>query len=139
MEDFFIMRGSSKIDLDNLIRRIATLSGKSTVQLFDPDKIKSRAHIIGAYINAVSAFKNKTNRSNSISMEMLLFAACTDQIAEAIKVAGAKSNKDFIIFCNDTKLLAKMKWLSLREFNKKSTRESDLRILQKMALSRLDS
>ena len=73
-------------------------STKSLFQLFDPDSVFSKKHLILAYENAAAAFKNRTNRSRSMSTEMLLFASAQRQISEAIRLSGAKDGSRFIIF-----------------------------------------
>ena len=73
-------------------------SAKSTFQLFDPSSLFSKEHLVLAYENAAAAFKNRTNRSRSISTEMLLFASAQRQISEAIRLSGAKDGSRFIIF-----------------------------------------
>jgi len=90
---------------------------------------------------------------------MLLFAAMTDQIANAIEVSGAKDNSNFIIFSNTMQNLNKAKKFvkigtdfnaSKDEiqkasrilgigFKKNDRRAINLKILEKMALSRLGS
>ncbi len=73
-------------------------STKSVFQLFDPNSLFSEEHLLLAYENAATAFKNHTNRSRSISTEMLLFASAQRQISEAIRLSGAKAGARFIVF-----------------------------------------
>ena len=68
------------------------------VQLFDPDAIIGRGHILYAYLNSLLAFREGSNRSKSVGLEMLLFAAMTRQISEAIKRVGAKTKDDVLLF-----------------------------------------
>lgn len=139
MEEFLIKRGSSKIELDKLLLELRKLDDKAVIQLFDSDAIKGRAHLVGAYTNAVIAFKNGTNRSKNKAMEMLLFAGMTDQIDVALKRIGAKDRNNFILFCSNSKLLPKLaKLMKLNDFKSISNRRRDLQVLQSMALSRLE-
>ena len=153
-----IKRASSNLELDELLSRIRNLSkGRNAVQVFDPDAVINTIHIKGAYINAAVSFQWHTNKARNIAVEMLLFMAMTDQVDMAIKVAGAKSNTDFIVFSNSIVLYKKIKPLlkhvhgfkpdsshvkaSLNRYNIKYAfgKELTASILEKMAISRLDS
>ncbi len=60
-------------------------------------------HLVASYLNAIASFRDGRNNSKSVSMEMLLYVSFTRQIGEAISIAGAKTNNDFIIFSNSKK------------------------------------
>jgi tRNA threonylcarbamoyladenosine modification (KEOPS) complex Cgi121 subunit len=95
-----ILEASSDIGIKELFGTIKRRSRGRTIQIFDPSCIISKTHIIGAYINAMLVFREGANLTKSRSMEMLLFVAMSKKIDEAIKLAGAKSNSSFIIFCD---------------------------------------
>lgn len=153
---FIIKETSSKFRIDELLKITAEISGTkgSTVQIFNPDMIIDEMHLAGAYTNAVAVFKSYTNISKNVATEMMLFAAMTRQINDAIKLVGAKSNKRFILFAsNKVAYLRTKKYLSAIKEYKKSGKRSitiakkfgidakkdlDLFVLQKMAVSRLD-
>ncbi len=154
-ENYVIKISDSKMPLDELLKEISKINKKTknTIQIFDPNHVISRLHLIAAYANAVEAFKSKANISNSLSMEMMLFAAMTRQIDAAIKKMGAKSDKKFILFASSNPAYSKInKYINSKEFNitkKDSERiarkfgisqkeDTDLFILQKMAISRLE-
>jgi tRNA threonylcarbamoyladenosine modification (KEOPS) complex Cgi121 subunit len=151
-----IKRCSSRLSLDKLLALIGKANeGSHIVQIFDPGKVIGRIHLLGAYVNAVSAFDAGTNVSKSVGMEMLLFAAMTRQINDAIKRIGAKSNKDFILFACDDKAMAHVKDAILHSeeatFTQASTKslmksygitvpkngDADQFMLQKMTMSAL--
>ena len=95
--------------LDNLFAAVKKINHENIVmQLFDPNWVVNNTHVVGAYVNALLAFDNETNKTNSIAMEMLLFAAFTDQIGKALEIAGAKSASDFILFTNSKEALHKI-------------------------------
>ncbi len=157
-KDFVIKRASSRKELGELVGLIGRLNGKNAViQIFDSKMIANRVHLAGAYANALIAFKNHTNRTRSVAMEMLIFAAMTDQIGDAIGMVGAKSSSDFVLFSDKRAAFAKVK-PALRvksefegspahtksvaaAFGIKGSRVENInaRILQKMTLSRLGS
>lgn len=98
-------------------------SAKSVFQLFDPASIFSKEHLVLAYENAKASFKNRTNRSRSISTEMLLFASAQRQISEAIRLSGAKDGSRFIVFTDSkaafdkaTHLLSQIRPVGKKEY-----------------------
>src|ERR1700719_2837850 len=93
-----VKNASSNFDVASLVEKIKKTNTKNlVVQIFDPASLISRLHVEGAYANSIVAFKNKTNRTKSIAMEMLLFTAFTDQIEQAIERSGAKESSNFIL------------------------------------------
>jgi len=50
------------------------------LQFFDADLIATQDHLYFAVINALQAFKNKTNISKSVAMETILYASGQRQI-----------------------------------------------------------
>ncbi|HIH50713.1 MAG: KEOPS complex subunit Cgi121 [Candidatus Micrarchaeaceae archaeon] len=157
-KDFVIKRAASTKEIGELVAAIQKLGKKKgVIQIFDSKRIASRVHLFGAYANALIAFKNKTNRTKSMGMEMLLFAAMTDQIEEAIGIIGAKSSSDFVIFADRKAAFARLRpILKVKSDFRDSAAHArsaatgfgikggqidgiNARILQKMALSRLNS
>lgn len=145
---------SSQEPLQKLIQEVGKInSSKITIQLFDPDRIINRLHLFASYVNAVEAFKNKSNISRNLYMEMLLFAAMTSQINEAIEKVGAKSNNRFIVFANDKSAYKKIaplinqigdfkpgkkdELIVAKQFDIRSKDNLDQFMLQKIAVSRL--
>ena len=101
---------SSKKDLKELLPVLnSACRGRSFCQVFNPEAIIDEAHLQLAYINAMAAFDEKRNMSKSMQIEMLLFAAMTRQINEAIKAVGAKSSRRLLLFCSDKKTFDKIK------------------------------
>jgi len=154
-DEFLVKTASSSASLDSMLSEIAKINRdkRFVVQVFDPKRIINRAHVFGAYIDSVESFKEKTNITKSRSLEMLLFVAMTNQISDAIKTAGAKTSKEFVLFANSREAFNGVKHLlkSTKDFsrNKKEQQpiaskfgiyakeDLDKFILQKMAVSRL--
>lgn len=125
----FVMRGSSSLKLKMLLGLVET-EGKAghVVQVFDPDAVISADHLFAAYLNAKTAFKNRSNISDRIGMEMLLFTAMTRQVREAIARAGAKSSRSFILFTDSRKALddiGKEAKLSRADFDSRHVRDAE--------------
>ncbi len=60
------------------------------IQFFDADLIATYQHLYFAVLNALQAFDNQTNISNSLAMETMLYASAQRQIQKAIKRCGIK-------------------------------------------------
>lgn len=155
VSEFVIKRASSKLSSDRLFERISDINRtkSATVQVFDYESVADKTHLIGAYINALSAFKSHSNKTKNPAMEMLLFAAMTDQISTAINTIGAKKNSNFVIFSSSKSGFDRIKPLltnikefrptkqhtskALKKFGISNTKDADKLLLQKMAVSRL--
>ncbi|MGC8649103.1 MAG: KEOPS complex subunit Cgi121 [Candidatus Micrarchaeia archaeon] len=92
-----IKKCSSKLTIERLIANINN-NNLNCVQVFNPEFVINRVHLIAAYINAVNAFEEKNNISQKLNLELLLYSAMTRQIEKAIKRIGANDNKNFILF-----------------------------------------
>jgi tRNA threonylcarbamoyladenosine modification (KEOPS) complex Cgi121 subunit len=57
-------------------------------QFFDAAHIATWQHLYFAALNALTAFENNENFSNSLTMEMLLYASAQHQINNAMKLVG---------------------------------------------------
>jgi len=60
------------------------------VQFFDAGLIAGWEHLFFAALNALKAFENGVNVSNSLAIEILLFASAERQIKRAVKLLGVK-------------------------------------------------
>ena len=58
------------------------------VQFFDAQLIATQEHLYFVALNALLAFRNKTNISKSLAMETMLFASAQRQIQKAIQRCG---------------------------------------------------
>ncbi|MFA5571959.1 MAG: KEOPS complex subunit Cgi121, partial [Candidatus Bathyarchaeia archaeon] len=65
-------------------------TNQTELQFFDADLVATRQHLYFAILNALQAFRSKTNISKSIAMEMMLFASAQRQIQKAIEHIGIK-------------------------------------------------
>ncbi|HMK94295.1 MAG TPA: KEOPS complex subunit Cgi121 [Candidatus Limnocylindrales bacterium] len=60
------------------------------LQMFDADLIATQDHLYFAVLNALQAFRNKTNISKSLAVETMLYASAQRQIQKAIQRCGIK-------------------------------------------------
>jgi tRNA threonylcarbamoyladenosine modification (KEOPS) complex Cgi121 subunit len=155
LNGFIIKKVTSKLDLESLLELIRKAGNKNNfAQVFDPKSIINEMHLVGAYTSALFAFENGVNKTDSIAMEMLLFAAMTDQIGRAISISGAKTASDILIFSNNALVFNKIRPFLSEESNfkpdarhikkaaralgiKTSKKNIDILILERIALSRL--
>jgi len=66
------------------------------VQFFDAELVATWQHLYFAALNALNAFKNGTNISKSLAVEILLYASAQRQIRKAVSLLGIKSNSKAI-------------------------------------------
>jgi KEOPS complex subunit Cgi121 len=60
------------------------------VQFFNAELVATWQHLYFAVLNALLAFKNKSNISKSVAMEAMLYASAQRQIRKAIELIGVK-------------------------------------------------
>lgn len=75
-------------DVEGLLSKVGEAVGVSPFQLFDADRIAGWEHIYFAAVNAVRAHEGGAAISRGLAMEVLLYAACVDQISQALDVVG---------------------------------------------------
>ncbi|MGC8652052.1 MAG: KEOPS complex subunit Cgi121 [Candidatus Micrarchaeia archaeon] len=108
--DAIIKKCSPKAGVEDIIRKAKQLSvGSTVVQLFDASSVFSRDHLLFAYANAILATIEKRNKSNSVAMEMMLYAALTLQIGEAVEIIGAKNGSSAVLFSNSSEAYGSIK------------------------------
>jgi len=96
-------------NIDDFLDEIREFSRKNNIviQVFNADLIYGKKHLISAFEHAERAMKQKTNTTNSLEMEILLYAAGERQLKLAIPKMGfkkGKSNLAIIIFSKDKNL-----------------------------------
>lgn len=77
--------------VEDINKTLAELDQKAEgkiFQLFDADKITEPNHIYYAAANAYYAMENKSNISNRLDVETLLYASTQNQISKAISTIG---------------------------------------------------
>lgn len=77
-----------KIDPAKVMKEADAICPKTTVQLFDLDKVAGTRHLLLAAYNAKKSYNSKRRISRSLSMEILLFVSGTRQITEALERVG---------------------------------------------------
>ena len=94
-------------DIDVFLKKINSFSTENNliIQVFNADLIYGKDHIISAVEHAKRAFERKTNTTNSLEKEILLYASGNRQLKLAIPKMGVKegSGKIAFVFVNNEK------------------------------------
>ena len=135
-----IRKASPKHGLGKLLELITALNldGNGVAQVFDSKSVVSERQLAAAYLNAGSRFSRGANRTKSRANEMLLFVALTNQINDAIRLAGAKDNQDFVIFTDSKHSYSALSSMLANPKAIPSRSGSDIPLLQKMALLQIE-
>jgi tRNA threonylcarbamoyladenosine modification (KEOPS) complex Cgi121 subunit len=62
----------------------------TAVQFFNAELVATWQHLHFAALNALTAFRNKSNISKNVAMEVMLYASAQHQIRKAIELIGVK-------------------------------------------------
>jgi KEOPS complex subunit Cgi121 len=95
-------------DVDKFLILVKEQTENACVQFFDAKLVAGWQHLYFAALNAVTAFKNKLNISNNLSIEILLYASAQRQITEAVKLIGIHPNSRevVVVIVADTRMEA---------------------------------
>jgi tRNA threonylcarbamoyladenosine modification (KEOPS) complex Cgi121 subunit len=82
---------SAKIeDATEFLEAIRREQQGTTVQFFNAELVATWQHLYFAILNALTAFRNKSNISKNIAVEVMLYASAQRQIRKAIALVGVK-------------------------------------------------
>jgi KEOPS complex subunit Cgi121 len=88
-------------NIDDFLEKINSFAKENNVmiQVFNSDLIFGEKHLISAFKHAQRAFDTKRNTTNSLEMELLLYAAGERQLKIAIPKMGIKKgNSNIALF-----------------------------------------
>jgi len=98
-------RGTIK-DIDSFLTQVRGFSQTfhCVIQVFDATLIYGEEHLVSAVTHALRAMKRKTNTTNSLEMEIMLYASGERQLKLAIPKMGVKQGKGSIavVFVHET-------------------------------------
>ncbi len=102
---------------------------EAVVQFLDSDLVASWEHLYFAVIDALLGFKNSSNLSKSLAIEIALYASAQRQIHKAIEIIGVKSGRAnvalVILGKNEVKVRA-----SLESVTKRLRKKPDESVLE---------
>jgi KEOPS complex subunit Cgi121 len=113
-------------NVDDFLKQVIDFSKKHDIiiQVFDADVIYGKSHLTSAVMHAQRAIEEKRNTTNSLEMEILLYASGERQLKLAIPKMGVKkSQKDVALVLlgdnlSDKKLDEMLKYFSLERDDK---------------------
>jgi len=79
---------AESLDVEALIKGVGEAASPHIAQLLDADRVAGWEHLYLSAANAVRAFQSGYNVARNLAVELLLYASCRDQIAEAIELVG---------------------------------------------------
>jgi KEOPS complex subunit Cgi121 len=85
--------GFSNVHVKNIntfLEQFRTETKGLAIQFFNANHVGGRQHLYFAALNALNAFEKKTNISNNLEVEALLYASAQRQIQKAVKMLGIK-------------------------------------------------
>jgi KEOPS complex subunit Cgi121 len=87
-------------NVDSFVEHLLRFSKEENliIQAFDATVVYGKDHLISAIFHAQRAFKQGRNATNSLALEILLYAAGERQIQKALKKIGVKKGKQQIAF-----------------------------------------
>lgn len=68
----------------------AQMPRETEVQFFNAELIATWQHMYFAVLNALTAFKNRSNISKSLAVEIMLYASAQHQIRRAVELLGIR-------------------------------------------------
>jgi len=83
-------------DTNSLLSLVRERTEDAEVQFFDAELIAGWEHLYFAALNGLKAFENRLNISNSLEVEILLYASAQRQIKKAVELLGIKSSSSNI-------------------------------------------
>lgn len=93
--EYVEITGFRNVDIKDAEEFVKKARGKADgnvwVQLFDADLVATWQHLYFAVLNALLAFRNRSNISKSAAMETILYASAQRQISKALPFIGVKS------------------------------------------------
>jgi KEOPS complex subunit Cgi121 len=95
----FGTRGTIK-NVEKFVQKLTDFSKQENliIQVFDATVVYGKDHLLSATIHAKRAFEQQTNATNSLALEILLYAAGERQIQKAIKKMGVKKGLHEFVF-----------------------------------------
>ncbi len=86
-------------DVDQFLKGVADFAQQHqlVIQVFDAEAIYGKFHLISAVNHAQRAMERKTNTTNTLAMEILLYASGERQLKLAIPKVGVKKGKGAIL------------------------------------------
>jgi len=79
-------------DVNSFLEQVRREVKEAHVQFLDAKLIAGQQHLYFSALNALKAFKRKSNISSSLALEVLLYASAQRQIRKAVDLLGIKQD-----------------------------------------------
>lgn len=118
-DEYLLITAIEHVKIRHVERFLDELRRKSPaveIQALRPDRVAGAEHLFFASLNALNAFKQKTNLCKGLPMEILLFASAQRQIKNAIKEFGLRENPSklaLVAVSRDRGKLENLLWMAL--------------------------
>jgi len=126
-------------DVEELLSRMKEISErrKAVIQAFDPDMVLSENHLIFSAHHAFKAFAEKRAIAKKLESELLLWAAGTRRIGEAVEKVGVKDPGRVVLLIEKGKERGVLSDLGAEKDEKllKMSREKSVRITHSFGIS----
>jgi KEOPS complex subunit Cgi121 len=83
-------------DAESFLKATRSEQQDTAVQFFNVELVATWQHLYFAVLNALTAFRNKTNISKNVAVEVMLYASAQRQISKAIALVGVKRDSDTV-------------------------------------------
>jgi tRNA threonylcarbamoyladenosine modification (KEOPS) complex Cgi121 subunit len=77
-------------DAEGFLKATRREQQDTAVQFFNAELVATWEHLYFAVLNALTAFRNKSNISKNVAVEVMLYASAQRQIRKAIALVGVK-------------------------------------------------
>jgi tRNA threonylcarbamoyladenosine modification (KEOPS) complex Cgi121 subunit len=91
--EYMEITGFSNVKIENaedFLKATRKEQQGTAVQFFNAELVATWHHLYFAALNALTAFRNKSNISKNVAMEVMLYASAQRQIRKAIALVGVK-------------------------------------------------
>ena len=95
LNEHITILGFRNVKIENIntfLENFRSENKKVPIQFFNAKYIASSEHLFFAALNALNSFDKKTNISNNLAVEALLYASAQRQITKAVKMLGIKQD-----------------------------------------------
>ena len=119
-------------NIDSFLDRIINYRKEKglIIQAFNADLIYGKKHLVSAFEHAIRAFENKTNSTNSLEMEILLYSSGERQLKLAIPKMGVVTGDSRVAFIFNKDKVKQISDKIIDEFLKYISLKRDDRVLE---------
>lgn len=91
--EYVEITGFSNVKIENaegFLKSTRREQQETAIQFFNAELVATWQHLYFAVVNALTSFRNKSNISKNVAVEVMLYASAQRQIRKAIALVGVK-------------------------------------------------